>query len=367
MAEIEMSNTRYTFLLWFLLLTTLSVQGAEEPRLEFTGDAGALSLLWSQVLVHATPERLLNSSSGSSKKLQAILKGKPHAHAILLIDNALKEPQLIDEQKPVARLVLQRAAWATFDWLAETHYRERLRPEGITKPATPEWAVDTDAENTNLRNLLARLIRRLALTEDQIDRLPNNYTTQPLTDAGERIRLANRLELPEDLFKREGPWLQLVYWSNNRIGVAHEVNRGNRSESLLFLRLPGGRGEGLEFIESFNERARQEALPLLPDVGVGAKKLPGAAPVVPSGTQMLLLTRMLAILPSGELVSTPLIESIELNDATSMVNPRSGVGPPMKNAAFHLSYQHLLDDPEETSLRRMNATEPFMGATFLRV
>jgi hypothetical protein len=75
---------------------------------------------------------------------------------------------------------------------------------------------------------------------------------------------------------------------------------------------------------------------------------------------------MLAILPSGELVSTPLIESIELNDATSMVNPRSGVGPPMKNAAFHLSYQHLLDDPEETSLRRMNATEPFMGATFLR-
>lgn len=131
-----------------------------------------------------------------------------------------------------------------------------------------------------LRNLLARLIRRLALTKDQIDRLPNNYTTQPLTDAGEPIRLANRLELPGDLFKKEGPWLQVVYWAS------------------------------------------------------------GPAPVIPSGTQMLILTRMLAILPSGELVSTPLIESIELNDATSIVNPRSGVGLPMKNAAFHLSYQH---------------------------
>ncbi len=203
------------------------------------------------------------------------------------------------------------------------------------------------------------------MTKDQIEQLPNNYTTQPLSDAGEPIRVANRLELPEDLFKQDGPWLQVVYWSNDRIAVVHEASREHRSESLLFLRLPSGRDEGLKFVESFNKRARQVARPLLPDVGVAAKEPTGPAPAIPSGTQTLLLSRMLAITPSGELASTPLIESIEVNEATSMVNPKSGVGLPMKSAAFRLSYPRLLRAPQKTSLRRVGATEPLMGADFI--
>lgn len=335
------------------LQTTASAQG-HDP----------LGELWMNWLAHAMPERQHNVTMVSVRKLQSILKGAELAEASRMLDAVAAQPALIERRSAAARLVMQNAAWAAFDWLAQQMYRERMDSVRLPAASNPEWARGTAKANKTLRLKLARFIRQISLTREEIAALPANYGAPDFSDVEFPVAANNQLDLPKDLYDPAGPWLQVFYNQGGRIGVAHEGVRGTRSESLLFLRFPGGRNEGVNFIESFNKHAEWTAAPRL-GVIRSFSKPDGPKPVVPEGTQLLLMARLLAVLKNGSVVPTPVIESIEFNQASQVVERKPLTISQMTHAAFRLSLEQLVK-AEDVSLRRIRGTEPLLGAIFFQ-
>jgi hypothetical protein len=86
-----------------------------------------------------------------------LLKGVSGERARRSLDEFLTRDHDRLIQDPIKRAVLQHKLWGIFDWLADAH-------------------VDPLSERRqNLRWRIALLIRRLALTSDEIDNLPDNY------------------------------------------------------------------------------------------------------------------------------------------------------------------------------------------------
>ena len=113
----------------------------------------------------------------------------------LALSDILKEK----EKRPaLLRALMQADLWAAYDELA------RPNREGVRTP--PELAVKAAA----LLPLLARLIRELALTKEEIEALPDNYAAA-----------AKHYQLP-DLFTAGSEWVE-IEWFPDRIHerVAH--------------------------------------------------------------------------------------------------------------------------------------------------
>ncbi len=90
------------------------------------------------------------------RETRYLLTGPSHEQAVRLLDEFLDSRGETLIADPVKRAVFQHDVWALFDWLAET---SRILPEG-RKALMPR---------------LARILRRVALTRDQIERLPDTY------------------------------------------------------------------------------------------------------------------------------------------------------------------------------------------------
>ena len=97
-------------------------------------------------------------------------------------------------EDPLRRAVLQHDMWAVFDWLARKSPREQVRARH------------------QLRMRLASVIRRLALSKSEIEKLPDTYTRA--ADSGGYPTMHDpehheRAFLPPDLFQPDGPWVCL--------------------------------------------------------------------------------------------------------------------------------------------------------------
>jgi hypothetical protein len=95
-----------------------------------------------------------------------LLEERSHTRAFALLKEFLKDKgeKLIDD--PLKRAVLQRDLWLVFNWLEGKHgsfAEPSLKPEEV------------QAARERLRRWLAAVIGRLALTPDQIKKLPDNY------------------------------------------------------------------------------------------------------------------------------------------------------------------------------------------------
>jgi hypothetical protein len=120
--------------------------------------------------------------------------------------------------------MMQRDLWTVYDWV------------GMPRQGH-------DEARTELLKRLGEVIRRLALTEEQVRALPDNYQTAiqaeafpPVADAEHR----DAVFLP-DLFNPDGPWVCIGQQQELPVASVHlEFFRG-RSVFLVFLRLPEGR------------------------------------------------------------------------------------------------------------------------------
>jgi hypothetical protein len=183
--------------------------------------------------------------------------------------------QLITD--PVRRAMLQRDLWAVFDWLT-------LRPS------------DDVEFRRELEQRLSQVIQRLALSRQQIVSLPDSY--QAAVQSGEfpaEYQHDNPQDafLPTDIFVPDGDWICLGR-EGGPIAMTHLQNLPflGRSDFLVFLRVPGGRGPGLAYLSALQ-----------------TKTIP---PYPPQGTEVGLVRRMLLIDNQGEIVASPLIESVQL-------------------------------------------------------
>jgi len=217
-----------------------------------------------------------------------LLTGDSHRNALACLDKFLRSNAERAVQYPVKRAIFQRDLWAVFDWAAAGD--------------------DLPQQRRELEPRLAEVIRRVALTPEQVRALPDTYAAAiamhqfaPEYDP----RNPQQPFLPPDLFRPDGPWVCLSAYSEEPTAIVHF---SGRSRFLAFMRLPSGREATLAYIR--NLRSSSEP-PLL---------LLNSAPVLlnlallqfPVGTQVALVRQVIVIDDEGKLVPTALTESLQL-------------------------------------------------------
>jgi hypothetical protein len=209
-----------------------------------------------------------------------LTEGASHQQALALLGQFLdgNADRLITD--PLKRAVLQRDLWAVFVTTAD--------------PALPR-----QPQRRELQKRLAQVMRRVALTPEEISRLPDNLAAAvqskdfpPAYDPAH----AERPFLPADLVSADGPWVLLRsrLRRDDLAAPTHYEATSGRSTFLIFLRLPDG------------GRATEDYLKKLEAAGSGS------IPQIPAGTQVALLRRMMLVDPAGSLRLAPLTESLQI-------------------------------------------------------
>lgn len=203
---------------------------------------------------------------------------------------------------PLKHAMLQRDLWAVFDWSVQQYSRS----------GQPEYR----DEKRKLQNRLAELLRRLALTQEQIKTLPDNYAQAVKSGAFPAKydpAQPQRAFLPPDLFDPHGPWVCITpnpeTLADGGVAKSHVSNVSGRSVFLVFMRLPEGRKATLYYFQSLWSfpqawvagAADRGPLETNPDL-----------PSFPAGTQVALVRQMMLFDNQGDLVVSPVTESVQI-------------------------------------------------------
>ena len=246
-----------------------------------------------------------------------LLEGDSNIRATRLLDEfiATHGEKLIQES--LERALFQMDLWSLFDWAAT---RNRYQQ-------TPFHA----AEAQQLSMRLATVIRRLSLTRQEINSLPDNYSSALAHHGFPPNFNKEKPEesfLPPDLFKEDGDWVCVQTQPEPLPAPVHTREFGGRSAFLLFINLPKGRRETLDYLEKLNHftepwifdktRMEEKGAQLFarvmphsfnPEIGPWVNP---EMPQFPTGTKFALVRRALLIDDQGELVASPLTQSLQM-------------------------------------------------------
>ena len=221
-----------------------------------------------------------------------LLTNPSYQQAVTLLDEFLSTHAERAIANPLKRAIFQRDLWAIFDWTTE-----------VSNDST---------DKLNLQIKLVQVMKRLALSPDQIAALPNTYqeavnakafaTTYDLNNAGRAL-------LPPDLFDPRGPWVRFSLRGGSPVAPSHVQGFSGRSVFLVFMHLPEGRDATLKYLQKLAEFPR----PWIPDPEDPRRLLPNAnLPQFPAGTQLALVREMALIDSRGEFRPTNIVEDIQI-------------------------------------------------------
>jgi hypothetical protein len=247
-----------------------------------------------------------------------LLEGDSQKEALRVLDEFLDKHEERLFREPMKRAILQRDLWALFDWAAGRNSFEQVP---VDEPGV-----------SALTERLAKVIRRVALTKEQIETLPDNYAdaaaAKVFPGAFDSAQ-PDRSFLPPDLFSKDGPWVSVEMQRNPLPAPVHTQQFGGRSVFLIFISLPTGRDETLAYLQKLKafpepwifDRARLEELQkaqpeeLAMPHGFNREMGPWVNPNLPQfpdGTKFALVRQALLIDSEGKLTPTHLTESVQL-------------------------------------------------------
>ena len=218
-----------------------------------------------------------------------LLTGDSHRRALACLDEFLRSHAERTVQDPLKRAIFQRDLWAIFDWAA-----------AVTD--------QLPRERRELESRLAKAIRRVALTPEQVRALRDTYAAAV---AAQQFVIAydphnpRQPFLPPDLFRGDGPWLCLSAHIAEPTAITHF---SGRSRFLVFIHLPGGREETLAYVR----KLRSGSEPPMIRNASGNQLLNLALPQFPFGTQVALVRQVILLDAEGKLLPTALTESVQL-------------------------------------------------------
>jgi len=248
-----------------------------------------------------------------------LLEGEGYLRAVEVLDEFVTKrgERLIDD--PLKRAILQRDLWAIFDWTCGRDGHQR-----------GEYA----KERAALQTRLATAIRRLALTREQIDRLPNTYAAAVASGrfakAPDAANPASPF-LPPDLLDPTGPWLDLFRSGEGIVASLHVRSFDARSTFNAFLRHPNGREGGIAYLKQLSEFP-EPYIPAKDERGRQQLNLNPKLPQFPAGTQIALLRRAMLIDADGKLAPTNLVETIQFR--VYLIDPAAAKGK-REEQSFH--------------------------------
>jgi len=252
-----------------------------------------------------------------------------HQQAIQILDEFLSKHAENLIRDPLKRAMFQRDLWAVFDWLASQ-------------------AEPFPAQRQTLERRLIQIVKRVALPKDEILSLPDNYTlvvrsnTFPANVQADHPEIAF---LPYDIFQPDSAWIPIGR-EGGPVAMTHTESFPffGHSVFLVFVRSPTGRAATLDFIKSLNAESN---------------------PITAIGSDVALVRRLLLIDHDGDLILSPLIETIQIRhfspaqnfhefelDRTRLFDNLSG-GLVLKTDLFMLFMGHgdLFQNPDIPDLR----------------
>jgi hypothetical protein len=219
----------------------------------------------------------------------------------------VKETKL-DGMLPLQRAVMQRQLLAHF----QAAVSGQLQEGGSGKKI--EWM-----------RLLVRAARQVALSAEEIRKLPDNYAAAVALPGTATVYDAAKpaAYLPKDLLADDGPWVGLELTpGGGRQGVVAEFHfelfRGHTSFEVR-MRHPEGRAAGEAYLKKLAAMtdpyapAGDEAAAKLLHNGPADRRLPNpATPQFPPGTAWALVHRAILADTKGQPVVSPLVESVQI-------------------------------------------------------
>lgn len=243
---------------------------------------------------------------------------------------------------PVQRALLQRHLWAVFDW--------------TTRRQASWWKEEPGDVVTNrikFQEKIASLIRRLALSKEEILKLPNTLlsTTRSKKYASE-YDPKDHLKpfLPPGLGQTNSAWVSMQRYGATITAMSHTDEAIWRSAFHVFMRLPGGRDRTVQYLKTLadyrgmwvTDKPEDERF-TTPNGGLhyaGVYVNP-ETPQFPVGTQVALVEQALLISDNGELVPSPLFLTVQLRAYIDM-NKRNSAKPKQAFAEFVLRPNELI-------------------------
>jgi hypothetical protein len=190
--------------------------------------------------------------------------------------------------------VFQNDLWAMFDWLVKTSDGDR-------------------AARMALEQRLARVIRRVALTRQEIEALPDTHAlavSSPALVAPDPSQ--PRPSLPHDLFDPSGPWVAVG--SSVTMVPQHAAELAG-SAFIVLWSVPGGSGATLAYLRKLwdfpDPYVGDEMFQWSRDGELRVKPNP-ALPAVPDGTRIALVRKMLLIGDTGAIVPSNVVKTIQV-------------------------------------------------------
>ncbi len=220
-----------------------------------------------------------------------LLSPPVHATTLALLDEFLRSGAERLVTDPVKRAIFQRDLWAVFDWTVSA------------------WETDAEARPA-LAAPLARMIRKVALTPEQIAKLPDPHAAAVAAGRHPAALDPARRDLaflPPRLFDSTGPWVAI----HGTVPVEQHSDELSRSSFGVFLSLPGGRRTTTDYLKRLWETPE----PFVADRSVAGEQrtmLNPALHSLPPGTHIALVRRMLLVDTEGQIRQSPLVESLQI-------------------------------------------------------
>ena len=225
--------------------------------------------------------------------------GKPYDDAVIALDDFLAHHYEKKIATPVKRALLQSELWATFDDVADATGGEQVKRKEIARRC-------------------AAIIQRLALSETEIAGLPDTYAftvkNRVFPTAYDSAHAQNAF-LPPDLLDESGPWVMLSSSDFQPAAIQHVKATQGRAVFYVLIHLPAGRQATIAYLKRLAEFPQpyvwDDSYAQFP-YARSPVKFNRDLPQFPPGTQVALVRRMLLTTSTGELVVTPITESIQL-------------------------------------------------------
>jgi hypothetical protein len=240
--------------------------------------------------------------------------GETNRAAVVLLAEFVNGQPRPDSMSALQRAVKQRDLLWIFHWLA--HHNRGPKNEW----PTPE---------RELAGALVRAIRSVALTPEEIRKLPDNYALAfKSPDIVTAFNAANPAPfLPKDLLADDGPWIALEPpndgGDDGLAATVHFMAFFGRSAFEVRMRHPEGRAAGEAYLKQL--AAMPEPLvkekPAAPIAVFGQDRGPWvnpATPQFPPGTVWALVRRAVLADTSGLPVVSPLVTSVQIRVYRSM-------------------------------------------------
>lgn len=234
------------------------------------------------------------------RKDNHFLAGESNTRALALLGEFVGDRNVLAQMTPLQRAVMQRDLLAMFHWV---HSAQRSQ------------------EREKLKTALARAIQHVALTAEEIRKLPDNYAIAvSLPGAHTSFDVSNpkRAFLPKSLLVEDGPWLALEPRFDRPLAApVHFAFVSERSAFDLYFYHPEGRKAGAGYLDSLATMrdpllSDRPAMPV-PGINLGTGRwLNPDTPQFPPGSMWALVRRPLLVDVTGKAVVSSLVESIEV-------------------------------------------------------